>query len=136
MTNTPEQERAKTQERVDKFWADVEKRSAPHRQQAFAYEQVAIDYSKKGFETLTYLNGGALVALPAALAFFKADVRASSIIAVAASFIVGLLAVVVAQVMAFLTMAKRSEAAQFSGHEAMLGLSAINNPINSEAYLQ
>jgi hypothetical protein len=82
MTNTPEQERAKTQERVDKFWADVEKRSAPHRQQAFAYEQVAIDYSKKGFETLTYLNGGALVALPAALAFFKADVPASSIVAV------------------------------------------------------
>jgi hypothetical protein len=42
----------------------------------------AIEYSKKGFETLTYLNGGVLVALPAALAFFKADVPASNIIAV------------------------------------------------------
>lgn len=41
MTDTPGQERAKAQERVN--------------QQAFAYEPAAIEYSKKGFETLTYL---------------------------------------------------------------------------------
>jgi hypothetical protein len=134
MTDTPEQERAKTQERVDKFWADVEKRRSPHRQLASAYEQAAIDYSKKGFETLTYLNGGALVALPAALAFFKADVPALSIIAVAGSFIVGLLAVVLAQVMAFFTMTKRSEGAQFLVHEALLSVSALNNAFGSAAY--
>jgi hypothetical protein len=132
--DTPEQVRLRAQERVNKFWEDAEKRSAPHRQQAFSYEQFAIDYSKKGFETLTYLNGGALVALPAALAFFKAEVPASSIIAVAGSFIAGLLAVVLAQVMAFLTMTKRSEAAQFLVHEAVFSLSAVNNPIGSPEY--
>jgi hypothetical protein len=134
MTDPLEMERAKAQERVNKFWEDAEKRGLPHRQQAFSYEQFAIEYSKKGFETLTYLNGGALVALPAALAFFKADVPASSIIAVAASFIVGLLAVVLAQAMAFFTMTKRSEAAQFLANEAVLSVSAINNPIGSAAY--
>jgi hypothetical protein len=134
LTDNPEQERADIQQRVEKFWEDVEKRSSAHRHQAFAYEQVAIDYSKKGFETLTYLNGGALVALPAALAFFKADVPASSIIAVAGSFIVGLLAVVLAQVMAFFTMTKRSEASQFLAHQAMLSVSAINNPVGTPAH--
>jgi len=134
MTDTPEQTRIQAQERVNKFWEDAEKRSSPHRQQAFSYEQFAIEYSKKGFETLTYLNGGALVALPAALAFFKADVPASSIIAVAGSFIAGLLAVVLAQVMAFFTMTKRSEAAQLLANEAVLSVSAINNPIGSAAH--
>jgi hypothetical protein len=134
MTDSPEQTRIQIQERVNKFWEDAEKRSSQHRQQAFFYEQFAIEYSKKGFETLTYLNGGALVALPAALAFFKADVPTSIIIAVAGSFIVGLLAVVLAQVMAFFTMTKRSEAAQFLAHEAVSSVSAINNPIGSAAH--
>lgn len=130
-SDTPEQARQKAQDRVNKFWEDAEKRSAPHREQAAFFEQVAIEYSKKGFETLTYLNGGALVALPATLAFFKADVPASSIIAVAGSFIAGLLAVVLAQVMAFFTMTKRSEASQLQVREAVLSVSAINNPIGS-----
>jgi hypothetical protein len=134
MTDTPEQVRMQAQERVNKFWEDAEKRSSPHRQQAFSYDQFAIEYSKKGFETLTYLNGGALVALPAALAFFKAEVPASSIIAVAGSFIIGLLAVVIAQLMAFFTMTKRSEASQFFSQEAVLSVSAINNPIGSPDY--
>jgi maltodextrin utilization protein YvdJ len=68
------------------------------------------------------------------LALFKADVPTSSIVAVPGSFIVGLLAVVLAQVMAFLTMTKRSEAVQFLANEAVLSVSAINNPIGSAAY--
>ena len=74
------------------------------------------------------------MALPAALAFFKADVSTLAVIAVAGSFIVGLLAVVLAQVMAFFTMTKRAEAAQLLGHEALLSVSAINNPIASAGY--
>ena len=131
---TPEQVRQKAQERVNKFWEDAEKRSASHRHQSEFYEQSAIEYSKKGFETLTYLNGGALVALPAALAFFKAEVPASSIVAVAGSFTTGLLAVVLAQVMAFFTMTKRSEASLFFAHEAVMGVSAINNQLGSSGH--
>jgi hypothetical protein len=127
---------AETIERVGKFWKDVEQRAEPNRQQAFAYEQLAVEFSKKGFETLTYLNGGALVALPAALAFFKAEVPTRHIIAVAGAFVVGLLAVVIAQVMAFFTMAKRAEMYQFREHEALSGVSAIYNPLGSPGHGQ
>jgi energy-coupling factor transporter transmembrane protein EcfT len=99
------------------YYDEIDRRGSIHREAAFEFDKLAAAYSQKGFETLTYLNGGALVALPAALAFFKADIPTRSIIAIAASFIIGLLLVVLAQVMAFFTMAKRSEAQEFRYNE-------------------
>ena len=74
MTETPEEFRQRVDRLSSKFYEDFEKRAAPFRDRSFEYEKLAVDYSHKGFQTLTYLNGGALVAIPAAMAFFKADV--------------------------------------------------------------
>jgi hypothetical protein len=100
------------------YYDEVERRGASFRDQAFEFDKLAVGYSQKGFETLTYLNGGALVALPAALAFFKADIPKVSIISTGAAFIIGLLLVVLAQLMAFFTMAKRGEAQEPRYHGA------------------
>jgi len=55
-------------QRVDhvdsKFYEDFDKRAAPFRGRALEYEKLAVAYTDKGFQTLTYLNGGALVAIP------------------------------------------------------------------------
>lgn len=97
-------------DRIDsKFYEDFEKRAGPIRNLGFEYEKQAIDFSHRGFQTLTYLNGGALVAIPTAMAFFKADVAKIDILLTAGAFILGLLCVVLAQVCAFFTMAKRAE---------------------------
>jgi hypothetical protein len=74
------------------------------------------------------LNGGALVALPAALAFFKSDIPKASIIVTGAAFIIGLLLVVLAQMMAFFTMAKRGEMHEFKYAEQFQRVSALTNP--------
>ena len=50
-----------------KYFADIETASDRHRERAFDYEKLAIDYTTSTFRTLTYLYGGALVALPAAI---------------------------------------------------------------------
>jgi hypothetical protein len=73
----------------------------PHRSRSFEYENLAVEYSHRGLQLLTYLNGGALVAIPTALAFFKADVGRSDLLLTAGAFIVGLVFVVLAQVAAF-----------------------------------
>jgi hypothetical protein len=101
MTETPEEFRQRA-ERIDgKFHEDFEKRGGQFREQSFEYEKLSIDYSHKGFQTLTYLNGGALVAIPTAMAFFKADVGKVDIMWTAAAFVSGLLFV--------FTMATRAE---------------------------
>lgn len=82
---------------------------------AFAYEQEAVAYSKDALKTLTYLCGGALVALPTAVALFKVEPQNSkaSLIASAACLVVALILVVCANGCAFFTMAKRSESLHF-----------------------
>src|SRR5262249_22450388 len=91
---------------------DLERQTSPLRDQGLEYEKLAIEYSHRGLQTLTYLNGGALVAIPTALAFFKADIGVAHgpVIATAGCFILGLVTIVVAQACAFFVMARRSEA--------------------------
>jgi hypothetical protein len=113
MTETPEEFRQRVAQIDAKFFEDSEKRGAQFRDRAFEYEKLTVDFSHKGFQTLTYLNGGALVAIPTAMAFFRADVARIDVLWTAGAFIAGLLCVVLAQVCAFFTMAKRSEANQF-----------------------
>ena len=110
MTETPEQFRERSERISHQFYENFEKRGGPLRGRAVDYEKLAVEYSHKGFQTLTYLNGGALVAIPAAMAFFKADVPRIEVMWTAFCFIAGLLAVVLAQSAAFFTIAKRSEA--------------------------
>ncbi|UPJ41955.1 hypothetical protein IVB40_32545 [Bradyrhizobium sp. 40] len=113
MTETPEELRQRVQQLDNAFFEEVERRIKPLRDRSLEYEKLAISYSEKGFQTLTYLNGGALVAIPAALSFFKAEVPGASVMWTAAAFILGLLFVVAAQGAAFFTMARRAEANSF-----------------------
>jgi hypothetical protein len=109
MSETPEEFRQRVDRIDSKFYEDFQKGGGPFGDRGFEYEKLAIDYSHKGFQTLTYLNGGALVAIPTAMAFFKADVAKLDILITAGAFILGLLCVVIAEVCAFFTMAKRAE---------------------------
>jgi hypothetical protein len=110
------------------FYDEVGRRGSHFRERAFEFDKLAVSYSQKGFETLTYLNGGALVALPAALAFFKADIPRASIISMGSAFIAGLLLVVLAQMMAFFTMAKRGEAEALRYSEQIHRVAALTVP--------
>jgi hypothetical protein len=110
------------------FFDEVDRRGGRFRERAFEFDKLAVAYSQKGFETLTYLNGGALVALPAALAFFKTDIPRASIIWTGGAFIIGLLLVVLAQMMAFFTMAKRAEAETLRYNEQFDRVAALTEP--------
>ena len=126
MTETPEEFRQRAERMATQFFENFEKRAGPHRDRGFDYEKLAVDYSNKGFQNLTYLNGGALVAIPAAMAFFKADVPKTDIMWTAVFFIAGLLAVVLAQGAAFFTMAKRSESQENYKNEQFNRIAALS----------
>jgi hypothetical protein len=113
MTETSEEFRRQLQDNDANFYEQVNKRGEPHRARSFEYEKLAVEYSHRGLQLLTYLNGGALVAIPTALAFFKADVGKLDVLWTAGAFVAGLFFVVLAQVAAFFTMAKRAEASTF-----------------------
>src|SRR6266404_3044264 len=132
MTETPEEFRQRVEKIDAKFYEDFEKRAAPFRERAFEYEKLTVDFSHKGFQTLTYLNGGALVAIPTAMAFFKADVARADVLWTAGLFITGLLCVVVAQMAAFFTMSKRAESNQFYTAEQFHKVAALSHPYQSE----
>jgi hypothetical protein len=125
MTETPEKFRRRVEDLAAKFHAQVNKRGEPHRSLSFEYEKLAVEFSHRSFQLLTYLNGGALVAIPTALAFFKADVGKSDVLMTAGAFIVGLLSVVLAQLAAFFTMAVRSEASSFHWSEQFQRVAAL-----------
>jgi hypothetical protein len=117
---------------ASKIFEEIERHSSPARQQGFEYEKLAIEYSHRGFQNLTYLNGGALVAIPTALAFFKTDLRPNAVMATALMFILGLVAVVVAQCCAFYVMARRSEAMANIRDEHIHTVVALANPTGSQ----
>jgi hypothetical protein len=136
VTETPEEFRQRVEQIDSKFHEDFNRRSAAFRERAFEYEKLTIEFSHKGFQTLTYLNGGALVAIPTALAFFKADVARADVLLTAGSFIIGLLCVVIAQMAAFFTMSKRAEANQFFTTEQFHRVAALSHPNQSVQNLE
>lgn len=97
-----------------KYLEELGTSTETHRVRAFEYEKLAVDYSAHIFRNLTYLNGGALIALPTAVALFGFDAKHQKVALViaAACFIGGLLLVCLAQIFAFFTMARRAEAEQ------------------------
>jgi hypothetical protein len=133
MSETPEEFRQRVDRLDSKFYEDFEKRGGSYRDRAFEYERLATDYSHKGFQTLTYLNGGALVAIPTAMAFFKADVAKREILITAGAFILGLLCVVIAEVCAFFTMAKRAEGQEEFRWEQFHRVAALMYPHQTPA---
>jgi hypothetical protein len=136
MTETPEEFRQRV-ERIDiKFFEDAEKRAGPLRASAFEYEKLAVDYSNRGFQSLTYLNGGALVAIPTAMSFFRADVAKSDVLMTAGFFAFGLFCVVLAQGAAFFTMAKRAEAMDRLKQEQFHRVAALGFPHQTPANVE
>lgn len=107
-----------------------------HRERAFDYESKAIDYGNNALRALTYLNGGALVAIPTAVALFQADIANAKVklITAALCFVAGLIFVVMSQACGFYTMARRSEAETLFQYEktAELYLEHYNLPEDLE----
>jgi hypothetical protein len=79
---------------------------------------------------ITYLNGGALVAIPAAVALFKADPENAKydLIFAGLLFVAGLLAIVIAQASAFFVLARREEAERFLAQRQIVLLASEHYP--------
>jgi hypothetical protein len=121
--------------RRERFFADREKVASGHNARAFDYEKLAIDFANTGFKALTYLNGGALVAIPAVMTLFQTNIINNKfpLLLTAASFIVGLVSIVGAQACGFFTMARRAEAQQFFSHEQLLLICLTHYPEQYES---
>jgi hypothetical protein len=98
-------------ERRAKYFGDISTAVDRHRSRGFEYEKKAIAYSTSALKILSYLNGGGLLAMPAAVALFHTSIDKAKILLLggAGCFVAGLLLVAIAQACAFFTMAKRSE---------------------------
>jgi fructose-specific component phosphotransferase system IIB-like protein len=95
-------------ELYDQYWDLVGKRF----ENATYYQSRAIEFANNAFRALTYLNGGALVAIPTAVALFQADPKRAKmeLLIAAISFVVGLLFVAAAQAVVFSIMSRLAEA--------------------------
>jgi hypothetical protein len=112
------------------YFDDMIAVSRPFRDEAFEYETLAREDASKTFRTLTYLNGGALLALPPAITLLSEKVMAHKtlLIASAACFVAALLLVWLARAFASFVLARRSEAELHFGHEQILLLGAACYP--------
>jgi hypothetical protein len=92
----------------DQYWDLVGKRF----ENATYYQSRAIEFANNAFRALTYLNGGALVAIPTAVALFHVDPKAAKmkLLIAAISFVSGLFFVAAAQAVVFAIMSRLAEA--------------------------
>jgi hypothetical protein len=104
--------------------------SRPFRDEAFEYETLAREDADHTFRTLTYLNGGALLALVPAVTLLSGQVMAHRMLLVAggACFVAALLLVLLARAFASFVMTRRSEAELHFAHEQILLLGAASYP--------
>jgi hypothetical protein len=79
---------------------------------------------------MTYLNGGGLVAIPAAVALFKTDPAKAKydLIIAGLLFVTGLLSIVIAQAFAFFVQARRAEAENLLARQQIVMLAALHYP--------
>lgn len=114
-----------------KYAADTHVVSEHYRQAAFEYEKLGIEYSTNALKILTYLNGGALVALPAVVTLFKVDVAMAKpqLFFAGYCFVMGVLAVCVSHTLAFLCMSRRSEAENHFESEELFLIRAEHFPL-------
>lgn len=113
-----------------KYLEELGSSTESHRVRSFEYEKLAVDYSAHIFRNLTFLNGGALIALPTAVALFRFDAKLQKVALITAGsfFIAGLLLVCLAQMFAFFTMARRSEAEQIQENSQRLITGSTHYP--------
>jgi len=113
-----------------RFLEDKKLATENHRSRRFEYEKVAIDYTISIFRTLTFLNTGGLVALPAAVSLFGVKVTDHHFLLIAsgACFMFSIAIVCIAQAFAFFTFARRSDAEWHYEQEQFLRVGAKHFP--------
>ncbi|MBX9778470.1 MAG: hypothetical protein K2Y71_29200 [Xanthobacteraceae bacterium] len=99
-----------------------------HRQRSWEYEKEAIALVNNGLRALTYLNGGGLVAMPAAVALFQTDIQKTkeALLTAALLFVAGLLLVLLTNAASFFVMARRAESETFRESQQMFLLAAAH----------
>lgn len=109
---------------------ELEKVRKPHKDKSLEYEKLAIDYTTHVFKTLTYLYGGSLIALPAAVALFgiKASDYRISLLVCALCFVLAIILVCLSNAFAFFTMARRAEAEDYYSNEQQLLMGSAHYP--------
>lgn len=117
-------------ERRKRYFEDYADRVGRHREGEHFYEQRAIDFASNALKAVTYLNGGGLIAIPAAIGLFRADPSAVKlqILCSGLAFVAGLFFAAVSQGCAFFVMARRSEAEQCLQMEQTEYLNATHYP--------
>ena len=98
----------------------------------------AYELAASAMRAVTYLNGGGLVAILAAVALFRTDPQKTKdhLIAAGLLFVAGLLSVVLAQAFAFFVEARRAEAEQLLAQQQIIMLSAVHYPGTEELQAQ
>jgi hypothetical protein len=124
MTDDPNGERRR------KYFAEYADRVGRHQARMSEYDRNAIDFASSAMRALSYLNGGALVAIPTGAALFKADpIQAkTSLIAAGLCFVAGLISIVMAQAFAFFTQARRAESESLFADQQIALLATVHYP--------
>jgi hypothetical protein len=101
----------------------------PHYERETFYETRAIDFANNALKTLTYLNGGALVAIPAAVALFAMDAKLikTELLTAATLLVVGLFFVLLAQAFWLFTMSQRANAEDIARRKQDALITAVND---------
>lgn len=133
MTESSEEFRQRVEKIDNKFHEDFIKRSEPYRTRAFDYDKLNVEHAQQGFQSLTYLNGGALIAIPAAITAFNVVLPKADVLFTAGFFVTGLICVVLAQVATFFTLAKRGEANVAFITQQFHDVTALSHPKESQS---
>jgi hypothetical protein len=117
-------------ERRRKYFEEYGDRVDRHREQHFELDKRAIDFATSAMRALTYLNGGGLVAIPAAAALFRVDPQKTKqdLVIAGLLFVAGLLSIVFAQACAFFVQARRAEAEKLLERQQIVLLAAVHYP--------
>jgi hypothetical protein len=125
-------------ERRRKYFEEYSDRVDRHREQHLEFDKRAINFAASAMRALTYLNGGGLVAIPAAAALFRIDPQKTKqdLIIAGLLFVAGLLSIVFTQGCAFFVQARRAEAEKLLERQQMVLLAAIHYPGTSDVQAQ
>jgi hypothetical protein len=125
-------------ERRRKYFEEYSDRVDRHRARENEHAKRAIEFASSAMRAITYLNGGALVAIPAAVALFKADPEKAKYDLVFAGvlFVAGLLSIAIAQASAFFVFARREEAERSLAQQQIVMLAALHYPGTPEMQAQ
>jgi hypothetical protein len=125
-------------ERRRKYFEEYSDRVDRHREQHLELDKSAIDLAASAMRALTYLNGGGLVAIPAAAALFRIDPQKTKqdLIIAGLLFVAGLLSIVFAQACAFFVQARRAEAEKLLEDRQIVLLAAVHYPGTSDLQAQ